>query len=164
MRPRPEHRLVVAKAARSLRLYAGEVLLEEFPVALGRNALADKEVEGDEATPLGEFVICAKNPLSRYYRSLCLSYPNAEDAERGLRTGLIDGDEHAAILAALAAGRVPPQKTRLGGEIYLHGEAAHGEAAQDGDGATRGCIALSDAAILRLFDLLPLGTPVTILL
>jgi murein L,D-transpeptidase YafK len=158
MRPGPEYRVVVAKAARRLRLYAGEELLEEFPVAIGRNALADKQVEGDEATPLGDFTICAKNPRSRYCRSLCLSYPNAEDAERGLRTGLIDLEEHAAILAALAAGRVPPQKTRLGGEIYLHGRAAPG-----GDGATRGCIALSDAAILRLFDLLALGTPVTIL-
>jgi len=158
MRPGPEYRVVVAKAARRLRLYAGEELLEEFPVAIGRNALADKQVEGDEATPLGDFTICAKNPRSRYCRSLCLSYPNAEDAERGLRTGLIDLEEHAAILAALAAGRVPPQKTRLGGEIYLHGQAAPG-----GDGATRGCIALSDAAILRLFDLLALGTPVTIL-
>jgi murein L,D-transpeptidase YafK len=158
MRPGPEYRVVVAKAARRLRLYAGEELLEEFPVAIGRNALADKQVEGDEATPLGDFTICAKNPRSRYCRSLCLSYPNAEDAERGLRTGLIDLEEHAAILAALAAGRVPPQKTRLGGEIYLHGRAAPGA-----DGATRGCIALSDAAILRLFDLLALGTPVTIL-
>ena len=154
----PEYRLVVAKAARRLRLYAGDVLLEEFIVAIGRNALADKQVEGDEATPLGEFTICAKNPRSHYCRSLCLSYPNAEDAERGLRSGLISVAEHAAILDALDAGRTPPQKTRLGGEIYLHGQAAP-EAA----GATRGCIALADEAIVRLFDLLALGTPVTIL-
>jgi len=157
MRIDPEYRLVVAKAARRLRLYAGDALLEEFSIAIGRNALADKQVEGDEATPLGEFRICAKNPHSRYCRSLCLSYPNTEHADRGLRSGLISGAEHAAILDALASGRMPPQKTRLGGEIYLHGQGSAG------DGATRGCIALADEAILRLFDLLALDTPVTIL-
>ena len=89
MRSDPEYRLVVAKAARRLRLYAGDVLLEEFIVAIGRNALADKQVEGDEATPLGEFTICAKNPRSKYFLSLCLSYPGTAHARRGLAAGLI---------------------------------------------------------------------------
>jgi murein L,D-transpeptidase YafK len=160
-----EHRINVAKRARQLSLLSGSELMRTYPIALGRNSEADKSVEGDEATPLGEFYICAKNPRSRYFLSLCISYPNAEDAERGLAAGLISVGEHAQILDAVNAGRMPPQKTRLGGEIYIHG---HG----DGDGdvhgergeprGTRGCIALKDADMQDLYDRVSIGTPVII--
>lgn len=153
----PDYRVVVAKTARLLRLYVDERLAAEFPVSIGRNPGADKLVEGDEATPLGDFYICAKNPRSRHYLSMCLSYPNAAHADRGLRTGLINEDEHAQILAALAERRLPPQKTRLGGEIYIHGGRL-----DHGDPGTRGCVAVSNDTMQRLFEELPLGTPVSI--
>jgi len=149
--------VVVSKAARLLRLYVGETLAAEYPISIGRNVAADKTVEGDEATPLGEFYICAKNPRSRHFLSLCLSYPNVAHADRGLRDGLITRDEHAQILAAIAERRVPPQKTRLGGEIYIHGgRLAHG------DPGTRGCVSVTNDIMQRLFDQLPHGTPVAI--
>jgi murein L,D-transpeptidase YafK len=156
-----EHRITVAKRSRQLSLSSGPELVRTYPIALGRNSEADKSVEGDEATPLGEFYICAKNPRSRYFLSLCISYPNAEDAERGLAAGLISAGEHAQILDAVNARRMPPQKTRLGGEIYIHG---HGHS--DGNGGeprgTRGCIALNDADMQDLFDRVSIGTPVII--
>jgi murein L,D-transpeptidase YafK len=80
----PEYRIVVAKLARQLGLWSGSALERTYAIVLGRNSSADKSVEGDQATPLGEFYICAKNPRSKYFLSLCISYPNAEDAERGL--------------------------------------------------------------------------------
>jgi len=138
-----------------LRLYSGAALLLESPIAIGRNSEADKTVEGDEATPLGEFFICARNPRSRFFLSLCISYPNAAHADRGLRSGLIDAAEHAQIIEALAQRRAPPQHTRLGGEIYIHGEAL-------GDDATRGCIAVDNSTMRKLFDLVPLGTRISI--
>jgi len=154
-----EYRIVVGRSARRLWLYCGGTVLLEHPIAIGRNLAADKSVEGDQATPLGEFFICAKNPQSRFFLSLCISYPNAAHADRGLRAGLIDAREHAQITEALAQRRRPPQNTRLGGEIYIHGEAP-GEAR--GDDATRGCIALSNPAMQELFDRAPLGTRVSI--
>ena len=155
--PRPRDAgpsILVERSRRRLTLRVPGCAPRSFPVAVGRNASADKAVEGDEATPLGAFVVCAKNPRSRYTRSLCLTYPNAEDADRGLRAGLIDAAEHAAIHAAIRAGRMPPQTTRLGGEIYLHGGR--------GPDGTRGCIALDDAAIHEIFETVTLGTPVRI--
>jgi murein L,D-transpeptidase YafK len=156
-----EHRITVAKRSRQLSLLSGPVMVRTYPIALGRNSEADKSVEGDEATPLGEFYICAKNPRSRYFLSLCISYPNAEDAERGLAAALISAGEHAQILDAVNARRMPPQKTRLGGEIYIHG---HGHS--DGNGGeprgTRGCIALNDADMQDLYDRVSIGTPVII--
>ena len=160
-----EHRIIVAKQSRQLSLLSGPQVLRTYPIELGRNAAVDKSVEGDEATPLGEFYICAKNPRSRYFLSLCISYPNAEDAERGLAAALISADEHAQILDAVNARRMPPQKTRLGGEIYIHGHG-HGHGNGHGNGGelrgTRGCIALNDADMQDLYDRVSIGTPVII--
>lgn len=153
----PDYRVVVSKRARLLRLYQGETLTAQYPVSIGRSVAADKSVEGDEATPLGDFYICAKNPRSRHFLSLCLSYPNVAHAERGLRTGLINDTEYTEILAAIAARRLPPQKTRLGGEIYIHGGRL-----EHGDRGTQGCVAVANETMQTLFDQLPLGTPVTI--
>ena len=63
-----EQRLVIEKAARKLHLYVGTRLQLSYCVALGRNWVADKAVEGDEATPVGEFYICSKNPRSKLDR------------------------------------------------------------------------------------------------
>src|SRR6201996_8573816 len=112
----------VYKATGRLEFFSDGQLRLAVAAHLGRNP-KDKQQEGDEATPLGEFFVCAKNPKSRFHRSLCLSYPNACHADRGLAQGLIHADEHAAILEALNAGRMPPQHTNLGGEIYIHGTA-----------------------------------------
>jgi murein L,D-transpeptidase YafK len=57
-----EHRIIVAKRLRQLSLLSGPEVLRIYPIALGRNSAADKSVEGDEATPLGDFYVCAKNP------------------------------------------------------------------------------------------------------
>jgi len=156
-----DYRIVVAKQARTLTLLRENRVERHYPIALGRNSAADKSVEGDQATPLGEFYICAKNPRSKYFLSLCISYPNAEDAQRGLAAGLIAAEECAQILEAIRAGRMPPQHTRLGGEIYIHGRGT----AQRGMGEvdwTRGCIALHDADMQHLYDRAALGTPVSI--
>jgi len=153
--------IVIQKRARTLLLYREERLELSYPVILGRNWAADKAVEGDEATPLGEFYICAKNPDSKFFLSMCLSYPNAEDAERGLAQNLITHEQHTQILAAIRARAVPPQYTRLGGEIYIHGEdpAQRGAKVKDG---TRGCIALDNPAMQELYDRARIGTPVII--
>jgi murein L,D-transpeptidase YafK len=156
-----EQRLVIEKAARTLHLYVGTSLEVSCPVALGRNWAADKAVEGDEATPLGEFYICSKNPRSKFFLSMCLSYPNAEDAERGLAGGLISAEEHGEILAALRERRLPPQRTRLGGEIYIHGQDPNGRPGAPKDW-TRGCIALDNRAMQDLYQRVALGTPVLI--
>jgi murein L,D-transpeptidase YafK len=156
-----DFRIVVHKASRTLETYRRDALERRYRVALGRNSAADKAVEGDEATPLGEFYVCAKNPRSKFFLSMCISYPNAEDAQRGLAAELITRAEYAAILAALERRAVPPQRTRLGGEIYIHGEdpAPPAGAAKDW---TRGCIALGNSDMQELFHSTPLGTLVLI--
>jgi murein L,D-transpeptidase YafK len=154
--PLADPRIVVRKGERRLYLYDGRRVLRTYPVALGLEPEGDKEVEGDRRTPLGEFYVSVKNPESRYHLSLGLSYPNAEDAARGLAAGLVTREEHDEILAALEERRHPPQTTRLGGEIYIHGAGAWPD-------WTLGCVALDDEAIEELFAAVPKGAPVSIL-
>jgi lipoprotein-anchoring transpeptidase ErfK/SrfK len=147
--------VVVEKSARRLTLYDGDRAVRSYRAAVG-SGKGDKVREGDRRTPEGEFIVCVKNPRSRFTRALGLSYPNIKDARRGLRDGLITRRQHDAIVAAVRQGRRPPWKTPLGGEIMIHGGGA-------GRNWTDGCIALEDADILELYRALPVGTPVTIL-
>jgi murein L,D-transpeptidase YafK len=154
-------KIVIKKMARRLVFSTTDGREHVYAVALGRNWAADKAIEGDHATPLGEFYVCAKNPRSKYLRSLCISYPNAEDAERGLAAGLITAAEHAQIIEAIDLRKVPPQHTRLGGEIYIHGQP-DGRSADAAKDWTRGCVALDDVDMRELYDLVAIGTRVVI--
>jgi murein L,D-transpeptidase YafK len=148
-------RLVVRKKERLLQIFEDGELIKTYKVALGRAPQGDKEIEGDGKTPEGEFYVFTKNDQSKFYLSLGLSYPNREAATRGLKENLITQEEHEEILKAIAEKRMPPQKTALGGEIYIHG----GGAANDW---TEGCVALPDEEIKELFAAIPVGALVTI--
>jgi L,D-peptidoglycan transpeptidase YkuD (ErfK/YbiS/YcfS/YnhG family) len=84
-----------------------------------------------------------------------LSYPNTEDAKRGLKAGLIAREEHDAIAAAIGKRATPPWKTALGGEIFIHGRGS-------GRDWTQGCIALDDKDIREIYRAIPALTPVEI--
>ena len=147
-------RIVIDKSDHRLFVYDGEKLVKTYRAAFGPGK-GDKVREGDKRTPEGEFYVCTKNPRSRFTLSLGLSYPNAADAARGLRDGLIDRAEHDDIVAAIGSGDTPPWKTALGGEIMIHGCGS-------GRDWTLGCIALEDDDITELYNAVAIGTPVRI--
>lgn len=153
--PASRPRVVVTKHSRTLVVYDGDEEVLRIPVVLGKNT-GDKQREGDLATPEGDFYVCFKNPVSQHHRFLGVSYPNIEDADRGLRDELITPAEAAQIQQAIAGRVCPPWKTALGGEIGLHGPCPNVT-------WTHGCIAMSVEHIKRLYDLLDLGDEVTIL-
>lgn len=147
--------IVVYKKARKLELYSGKTLVRAYRVGLGFNPVADKQREGDGATPEGDFYVFVKNNKSAYYLSLGVSYPNVEDAERGLRDGLITQTQYNSIVNAHKRKVAPPQYTKLGGLIYIHGNGASSD-------WTLGCVALENEEMKELFDSVTVGTPVTI--
>ena len=149
-------RIVVYKGERKLEFYSDQKILRTYRIGLGFNPVQDKRREGDGATPEGEFYIFVKNNKSAYYLSLGVSYPNAEDAERGFRDGLINKEQRNNILAAIKNRAAPPQYTKLGGLIYIHGHGAIRD-------WTLGCVALENDDIKELYDAVVVGTPVTIL-
>jgi hypothetical protein len=153
--PLVEPRIVVEKRARRLTLYSGGERVRVFPVVLGFAPEGDKERQGDGRTPEGEFRVCTKNERSKFYLSLGLNYPRAEDAERALSAGLITRREAARVRRAARLKSCPPWDTALGGEIFVHG----GGVASDW---TAGCVALENEHIKELFDAVPLGAAVVI--
>jgi murein L,D-transpeptidase YafK len=152
-------RIVVSKSQGLLTAYGADGrILKSFPAVVGREASGTKMREGDERTPEGAYTVCFKNPRSRFHLSLGLSYPNTIDAARGLQDGSITQLEYRQIIEAHDAGRVPPWRTALGGEIFIHG----GMGERDERDGTAGCVAISDEAIEELFPQVALGTPVVI--
>ena len=154
--PLQNPRIIVHKAARRLELFSGDSLLRTYKIGLGFSPVADKVRSGDGATPEGDFYVFVKNNRSAYYLSLGVSYPNIEDAERGLRDGLITKSQHDSIVKAIKRKTAPPQYTKLGGLIYIHGSGARSD-------WTWGCVALENEHMKELFDSVSVGTPVTIL-
>lgn len=148
-------RLVVKKKARRLEVFDGEKLVKSYTIVLGFTPEGDKKIEGDGKTPEGEFYIFTKNADSRFFLSLGISYPSINDAARGLKENLISRGEHNTILEAVKNKQMPPQKTKLGGEIYIHG----GGTITDW---TDGCVALRNEEMRELFDAIPVGTLIKI--
>lgn len=145
----------IRKQDRVLVVYSDGEPVKTYRMALGREPVGDKSREGDGRTPEGDFYVCTKNPESQYHRSIGLSYPSAEDAERGLLEGIISKREYRTILDAMRHLRQPPWNTALGGEIMIHGGGVRAD-------WTAGCVALADTEIEELFNALPLGTRVVI--
>ena len=147
--------MVVLKAAHRLELYGNDKLLRAYPVGLGMNSNGPKKRQWDLCTPEGRYYICAKNPNSKYYLALGMSYPNEDDAQRGLADGLITRAQFDEIAAAIQKGACPLRDTALGGDIVVHGRGS-------GTDWTAGCVALDDDNMRELFEAIPVGTPVEI--
>ncbi len=153
--PLKDPRIVVYKGERRLELYSDGKVVRTYRIGLGLNPVADKVREGDRATPEGDFYIFVKNPKSAYYLSLGVSYPNLEDADRGLRDRLITKAQYNRIANAIKRRVGPPQYTPLGGLIYIHGNGSQSD-------WTWGCVALEDEHMKELYDAVEVGTPITI--
>ena len=148
--------LYVYKSERRLLLVNEGTLVRDYTIGLGPHPNGDKSIRGDGRTPEGEFFICAKNPDSKYYKSLGLSYPAPKHAEEALVSGRISFDEYRNIVQSNNEMKLPPANTALGGAIFIHGGGA------DRDW-TLGCIAVYNKVIDDLFEIIPVGTPVYVL-
>ena len=147
--------IVVSKAKRTLE-YRQDGSSREFPIGLGTAPVGRKAQQGDRKTPEGVYFITHKNSRSQFYLSLGISYPNPDDAKAGLQSGLISQAQYTAIEEASNKRRLPPQNTRLGGDIFIHGRGAQSD-------WTWGCIALNDEDMKFLFENVRVGDSVTIL-
>lgn len=147
--------LIISKTRRTLSVYESSDLKGFYKIALGINPVSDKIKHGDFATPEGEFFVCFKNSHSKFHLSLLISYPNIEDAERGLKDSMITMNEYKNICNAIKQKRTPPQNTALGGDICIHGGGTNSD-------WTFGCIALDNQDIEEIFNVIPVGTKVKI--
>lgn len=150
----------VHKAERRIMLMKGREVQRTWPAAFCPfNPLGDKVKLGDGGTPEGRFFLCEliEHPGQAKYgaRSLRLSYPNLEDARRGLADGIIDTAQYLAMVKALKAGHMPPQGTGLGGSIRIHGGGSDKH-------WTLGCVGMADADVIQLFGQVARGARVEV--
>lgn len=132
--------VLVDKSDRVLTLYAnGKPIRTYRGLQLGDAPEGHKRFEGDERTPEGRYTIDYGNDRSAYYLSLHISYPNAADRAY-----------------AAARGRSP------GGAIFIHGQPNGLRTGRVPGDWTDGCIALSNAEIAELWQMVPNGTPIEI--
>jgi murein L,D-transpeptidase YafK len=95
-------------------------LIKTYPVLAASGAAGPKLREGDNQVPEGLYRISLLNPNSRFHLSLRVNYPNEFDRN----------------MAALDG------RTRLGGDIMIHGNAV-----------SIGCLAIGDEGAEDLFVL-----------
>lgn len=136
--------VVVKKSQRKLQLLKRGAVIREYRVALGDNPNGHKMQEGDERTPVGDYILDWRNPRSQYYKSIHISYPNRRDQ---------------AIAKLLG---VEP-----GGMIMIHGMPNHIQSpAVRAEYTTRdwtnGCIAVQDHEMDEIWRMVRDGTPIRI--
>lgn len=134
--------VLVEKAERRLSLIRDGRVYRTYPVSLGREPVGHKQREGDLRTPEGHYILDWRNPDSCCYKSLHVSYPNAQDRHR-------------------AAERSEDP----GGLIMIHGQV-------NGWGwlgwlgpyvyRTHGCIAVRNTAMEEIWNAVDDGSPIEI--
>jgi murein L,D-transpeptidase YafK len=135
-------KLVVMKREGTMHAYANGKLMKVYTIAIGKNAIGDKEYEGDKRTPEGSYYINGKNPDSGYHKNLGISYPDKKDRQEAKAKGV-----------------------RTGGDVKIHG-------LKNGIGIlgkfhrfrnwTAGCIAVTNEEMDELYDAVAIGTPIII--
>jgi hypothetical protein len=122
--PPKELALLAFKEERVLELWARDqghwVYVHTYPVKGASGILGPKLREGDRQVPEGIYTLEGLNPNSSFHLSMKVNYPNSTDQSW-----------------AKADGR-----TRLGGDIFIHGSSG-----------SVGCLAMGDDAIEELFVL-----------
>lgn len=137
--------VLVEKSARVIYLMQGDNIVRSYPIALGKNPKGHKQQAGDGRTPEGRYTLDWRNPNSRYYRSIHISYPNEQDLE-----------------LAETHNRDP------GNLIMIHGSPAWVPSPEwasqwlHKDDWTEGCIAVTNDVMDEIWNLVKDGTPIEI--
>ncbi len=162
MQPLPDLRIEVSVARQSLRLYQQEQLLREYPVSTSRHGIGYEE--GSFKTPLGAFQVAEKighaAPWGTVFKSrqpVGVWLPDGHGHEDGGR-GNHQGDLVLTRILWLD-GLDPDNGSTLARYIYIHG-TNHEDSI--GVPASMGCVRMRNDDVIELFDMVPEGTPVTI--
>lgn len=137
-------RVLVDKSDRKLYLMRNGRSFREYRVALGKQPTGHKQQAGDSRTPEGVYTIDWRNPRSRYYKALHISYPNQSDLMRAEQRGVDAG----GMIMIHGEHYVPAFK-----QLYRRARSANW---------TDGCIALHNEEIDEIWLAVQDGTPIEI--
>jgi murein L,D-transpeptidase YafK len=132
--------VLVYKSERLLMLLRAGEIIGHFPISLGKNPVGPKTHEGDARTPEGRYYLDWRNPDSRFYRSIHISYPSPRDLAHAHRAGASPG-----------------------GMVMIHGLPNDPILAQIAwDDWTDGCIAVANDAMDAIWNAVDDGTVIVI--
>jgi len=140
--PQKADKILVIKSERRLFLINNGETFATYSVTFGGDPNGHKQLQGDQKTPEGKYVLDYKNASSDYYKSIHISYPNKKDRENAKRLGVSPG-----------------------GDIMIHGQLNGWEWAApivQLFSWTDGCIALSNKDMDQLWLTIDPGTPIEI--
>jgi hypothetical protein len=135
--------VIIDKLEHLCRVFQADTLRLELVIEMGPNWLGTKKHKGDKRTPEGKYYITKmrQGSQTKFYKALQLNYPNEDDWLR--------------YYLARHNGEFPAD-TKIGGLIEVHGTGGRGI------NWTDGCIALQNQDMDKIFALVQVGTPVTI--
>ncbi|MDB5193088.1 MAG: L,D-transpeptidase [Segetibacter sp.] len=140
--------IVIDKSDYALFVYDAEGWLITYPIVFGNDDQSDKLVQGDRKTPLGTYTIISKRVHNKWSRYMGIDYPTPADVQK--------------FNYRKQMGQIP-QNAKIGGDIGIHGTWPHEEFAVDQyQNWTLGCISLKNEHVKQLFNMVPVGTRVTI--
>ncbi len=134
--------IMVQKQDRVISLWKDGRIIKTYPIlSYGANPIGHKVREGDEKTPEGQYIIDTKHPSQKFQKFLRISYPNEQDKENAKRLG------------------VP-----VGGHVGIHGDkgGVEGFFQRFDKRWTDGCIAVRNADIEEIYQMVEIGTPIMI--
>ncbi len=152
-------RVVVYKSRNVLELWNGDTLMARLKAAMGKHEGA-KQKSGDGKTPEGKYYVCKFVGNGQYYKSLFISYPNADDALAGLSDKVITQAQYDEIASAIDRQEIPLWNTKLGGEIAISGTGTIGRGLEGN--WTGGNVALSNDDMDYLLKYVSVGVEVEI--
>ena len=138
-------KIVVYKKKRKLYAYRNGKKVLECRISLGKNGDKGNKIQaGDYRTPEGSYRIVRKKCDPRLYRSLMISYPNAQDKARARAHGV-----------------------KTGGYITIHGQPkwnadGHADRYTLAHDWTEGCMAVSNSVMNSLWKAVENGVKIDI--
>lgn len=140
--------IIIKKHRYELSVYDANGWLATYPVVFGNKDLKDKLMEGDRETPEGNFKIASKRVHEKWCRMLMLDYPNEESRQK------FEMRKQRGVI---------PANARIGGGVGIHGTWPREDFAVDRyDNWTQGCISMKNEHVKELYNLIPVGTQVSI--
>jgi murein L,D-transpeptidase YafK len=140
--------IVIDKSEYELSVYDDDGWYATYPVVFGSKDLSDKMMEGDRKTPEGTYKIVSKRPHEKWGQIMLINYPTKADVEKFNQRKL--------------RGAVP-KHAKIGGGIGIHGTWPRDEMVVDYfQNWTNGCVSLKRNEMNELYEIIPIGTAVTI--
>lgn len=141
-KPNSVDSIFVSKSSKTMTLFSKTKKIKTYSISIGENQIGHKQQQGDNRTPEGLYYINDKNPNSKYYKNLSISYPNSIDKANAKKL-----------------------KVDAGGEIKIHGYS-------DTKGSTKemftkfaftwGCIGVCNVDMEEIYNLVKIGATIFI--